>query len=173
MWLKLSSGRGFRHNFNARIVRKEHTTPTTFHRRKLPENLIALSSPAGRTMFKESLLRGDVECFFPLSEQFITQSEPSYCSLSSLGTIYLVFNEYAYYNKYIAMVLNALNHDPQRTWKVYFPCCITHQYISYFKCRGCGVGYLKKRFCVIARSYAYTQPTKYVQKVWTFRILRP
>jgi glutathione gamma-glutamylcysteinyltransferase len=77
------------------------TTPTlSFHRRTLPESLIALSSPAGRAMFKEALESGTMECYFPLSEQFVTQSEPSYCSLSSL-----------------AMVLNALNHDPRKTWK--------------------------------------------------------
>ena len=73
---------------------------TSFHKRVLPESLIALSSPSGRKIFKEALDSGGLECFFPLSEQFVTQSEPSFCSLSSL-----------------AMVLNALNHDPKRTWK--------------------------------------------------------
>jgi glutathione gamma-glutamylcysteinyltransferase len=58
---------------------------TTFHRRQLPDSLIQLSAPKGRVMFKEALLKGDMECFFPLSEQFITQSEPALCSLSSLG----------------------------------------------------------------------------------------
>jgi glutathione gamma-glutamylcysteinyltransferase len=77
------------------------TIPTaSFHRRTLPDNLIALSSPTGRAIFKEALDNGTMECYFPLSEQFVTQSEPSYCSLSSL-----------------AMVLNALNHDPRKTWK--------------------------------------------------------
>jgi len=41
-----------------------------------------------------------MESFFALSEQFTTQSEPSFCALSSL-----------------AMVLNALNFDPKKTWK--------------------------------------------------------
>ena len=41
-----------------------------------------------------------MESYFALSEQFITQSEPAYCSLSSL-----------------AMVLNALNYDIGRVWK--------------------------------------------------------
>lgn len=41
-----------------------------------------------------------MESFFPLSEQFVTQSEPSFCALTSL-----------------AMVMNALNHDPKKTWK--------------------------------------------------------
>ena len=72
----------------------------TFHRRKLPDNLTSLSSREGRKLFQEALEKDTMESYFPLSEQFITQSEPSYCSLSSL-----------------AMVLNALNHDPKRTWK--------------------------------------------------------
>ena len=41
-----------------------------------------------------------MESFFALAEQFVTQSEPSYCALSSL-----------------AMVLNALNFDPKKVWK--------------------------------------------------------
>ena len=74
--------------------------PTTYHKRTLPQNLIALSSTEGKTIFKEALLLGSMECFFPLSEQFVTQSDPSFCSLSTL-----------------AMVLNALNHDPKKIWK--------------------------------------------------------
>jgi glutathione gamma-glutamylcysteinyltransferase len=45
-------------------------------------------------------MQGYMASFFPLSEQFVTQSEPSFCALSSL-----------------AMVLNALNHDPKKIWK--------------------------------------------------------
>ena len=47
-----------------------------------------------------STIQGGLGCYFPLSEQFITQSEPAFCSLSSL-----------------AMVLNALSYDPKRIWK--------------------------------------------------------
>lgn len=72
----------------------------SFHKRILPPSLIALSSKEGKQLFCESLSLGGMESFFPLSEQFITQSEPSFCSLSSL-----------------AMVLNALNYDPNRVWK--------------------------------------------------------
>jgi hypothetical protein len=72
----------------------------SFHKRVLPANLIAMSSPNGKSMFREALADGHMESFFPLSEQFITQSEPAFCSLSSM-----------------AMVLNALNHDPGRIWK--------------------------------------------------------
>ncbi len=72
----------------------------SFHKRILPDSLTSLSSPAGKLLFREALALGGMESFFPLSEQFITQSEPSYCSLSSL-----------------AMVLNALNFDPKKIWK--------------------------------------------------------
>lgn len=72
----------------------------SFHKRVLPKSLIALSSPEGKTLFKEALNAGGMESFFPLAEQFITQSEPAYCSLSSL-----------------AMVMNALNFDPKKVWK--------------------------------------------------------
>jgi len=72
----------------------------SFHKRVLPDNLVSLSSPEGRRMFQQALLSGEMESYFPLSEQFVTQSEPSFCALSSL-----------------AMVLNALNHDPGRVWK--------------------------------------------------------
>lgn len=72
----------------------------SFHKRELPSDLISLSSHEGKKLFREALENGGMESFFPLSEQFITQSEPSFCSLSSL-----------------AMVLNALSYDPKRIWK--------------------------------------------------------
>ena len=75
-------------------------TANSFHKRVLPSNLIALSSKEGKALFTEALHLGGMESFFPLSEQFITQSEPSYCAISSL-----------------AMVLNALNYDPKKIWK--------------------------------------------------------
>lgn len=72
----------------------------SFHKRVLPSSLISLSSPKGKVLFKEALSFGGMESFFALSEQFVTQSEPSFCALSSL-----------------AMVLNALSYDPKRNWK--------------------------------------------------------
>ena len=41
-----------------------------------------------------------MENYFPLSEQFITQSEPSYCGPASL-----------------IMILNAMQIDPKKHWK--------------------------------------------------------
>ena len=72
----------------------------TFHKRPLPESLISLSSKNGKEIFREALAGGGMESYFSLAEQFVTQSEPSYCALSSL-----------------AMVLNALNFDPKKVWK--------------------------------------------------------
>lgn len=73
---------------------------TTYHQRPLPSTLISFSSVEGKELFREALLDGGMESFFPLSEQFITQSEPSFCAISSL-----------------AMVLNALKYDPKKVWK--------------------------------------------------------
>lgn len=72
----------------------------TFHKRPLPDSLISLSSKDGKIIFSEALASGGMESYFSLAEQFVTQSEPSYCALSSL-----------------AMVLNALNFDPKKVWK--------------------------------------------------------
>ncbi len=103
---------------------RSHNTLPTYHKRELPSSLIALSSLqgtfiirsfihshshshshsliyySGRLLFKESLDQGGMESYFALSEQFVTQSEPSFCALSSL-----------------AMVLNALSYDPKKIWK--------------------------------------------------------
>lgn len=73
----------------------------TVFRRPLNAPAIAFSSPAGRELFSRALDRGTAEGFFPLIEQYSTQDEPAYCGLASL-----------------AMVLNALNVDPRRPWKV-------------------------------------------------------
>ncbi|KAJ2455471.1 hypothetical protein EV183_000803 [Coemansia sp. RSA 2336] len=72
----------------------------TFYRRELPKDLVSFTSAAGRKLFKESLNEGFAEGYFNLAGNFTVQSEPAYCGPSSL-----------------AMVLNALEVDPGRTWK--------------------------------------------------------
>ena len=72
----------------------------SFYRRPLPSHLIAFASPEGRQLFSECLQAGGLENYFVLSEQFITQSEPAYCGLTTL-----------------TMMLNTLAVDPQRNWK--------------------------------------------------------
>lgn len=72
----------------------------TFHRRPLPENAIAFSSPEGRGVFAEAMATEGLNGYFPLAEQFHTQSDPAFCGLGSL-----------------VVALNALSIDPGRQWK--------------------------------------------------------
>ncbi|XP_065669345.1 uncharacterized protein LOC100213020 isoform X3 [Hydra vulgaris] len=71
-----------------------------FYRRKLPACCLAFSSEEGKQVFKESLLSGYANIYFPLAEQFRTQAEPAYCGISTL-----------------VMILNSLAVDPKRVWK--------------------------------------------------------
>ncbi len=72
----------------------------TLYRRPLPADATAFSSPAGRRLFAEALAAGGLDGYFPLAEQFHTQSEPAFCGLGSL-----------------VVALNALAIDPGRLWK--------------------------------------------------------
>jgi Phytochelatin synthase. len=72
----------------------------SFHRRIMPKSLIQFSSPEGRRLFQNSLAKGMAEAFFPLSEQFLNQSDPAYCGITTL-----------------IMVLNAVGIDPNVRWK--------------------------------------------------------
>ncbi|ELT92982.1 hypothetical protein CAPTEDRAFT_98887, partial [Capitella teleta] len=71
-----------------------------FYRRTLPETCISFCSTEGKAIFKEAMLSGHMDGYFPLAAQFRTQDEPAYCGLSTL-----------------VMVLNALEVDPGRVWK--------------------------------------------------------
>ena len=73
---------------------------TSYHRRPLPDDLIAFGSPEGRAMLSSALAAGDAEAFFPLVSHLHTQSEPAWCGFGTLVT-----------------VLNALEIDPGRVWK--------------------------------------------------------
>lgn len=94
------------HSFIARSQQRHFASATSnesvtsYHTRPLPDHLVALSSRKGKQLFREALAMNGLESYFPLSEQFITQSEPSFCSISSL-----------------AMTLNALKYDPKKIWK--------------------------------------------------------
>ena len=55
--------------------------------RPLPETCVKLSSPEGKILFKEALACGGMEGYFTLAENFITQAEPSYCSVSTLTMV--------------------------------------------------------------------------------------
>lgn len=72
----------------------------SFFRRTLPREQVAFSSRQGRELFADAMKHDEMEPFFPLSEQFVTQNEPTFCALGSL-----------------TMVMNALGVDPMRKWK--------------------------------------------------------
>src|SRR5688500_650696 len=72
----------------------------TLYRRPLPSEAIAFSSLDGRKVFAEALSAGGLEGYFPLAEQFHTQSDPAFCGLGTL-----------------VVALNALGVDPGRLWK--------------------------------------------------------
>ena len=71
----------------------------TFHRRVLKEPSIQFSSDAGRALFSEALVDGNMTLYFSLAEVYQTQGHPAFCGLGSL-----------------TMVLNALLLDPKRVW---------------------------------------------------------
>lgn len=56
---------------------------SSFFRRKLPENLISLSSPQGRRLFREAMDSGHTENFFDLVGNFASQTEPT-CKFESI-----------------------------------------------------------------------------------------
>jgi glutathione gamma-glutamylcysteinyltransferase len=73
---------------------------SSVYRRPLPPAHIPFSSARGRALFREALDAGTLESFFPLIEQFHTQSDPAFCGLGSL-----------------VMALNSLGIDPGRAWR--------------------------------------------------------
>ena len=72
----------------------------SFHKRLMPSNLTALSSRAGRRRFLEALSSDNAEAYLPLAEQFLNQSDPAYCGITTL-----------------AMILNACAVDPNVRWR--------------------------------------------------------
>ena len=74
----------------------------SFHKRLMPSNLTALSSRAGRRRFLEALSSDKAEAYLPLAEQFLNQSDPAYCGITTL-----------------AMILNACAVDPNVRWRGY------------------------------------------------------
>jgi len=78
----------------------ESVLDSTFYRRDLPSHLDSLTSFQGRQLFREMIVEGTAENFFPLCTAFNTQSDPAFCGVSSLS-----------------MVLNALSIDPRKQWR--------------------------------------------------------
>ncbi len=57
---------------------------SSFYKRHLPACCIAFHTHKGKELFKQALNEQHLESFFTLSLQFLTQSEPAYCGLSTL-----------------------------------------------------------------------------------------
>jgi glutathione gamma-glutamylcysteinyltransferase len=71
----------------------------SFYMRNLPKSLTSFSSQEGREHFRRALLQGNLEAYFDLAAQYVTQARPEDCARSTL-----------------VMVLNALNLDPGKVW---------------------------------------------------------
>ena len=67
--------------------RYEMDQAESYHRIELNEPAIPFSSKEGRRLFMESIQNGTMECYFPLSEQFITQTHPTFCGIASLTMV--------------------------------------------------------------------------------------
>lgn len=88
-------------NANVIAIAEPQLVPKySFHRRVLPVSLTQFSSPEGRELFRVSLSSRNAEAYFPLAEQFLSQSDPAFCGVTSL-----------------VMVLNAMGVDPNVRWK--------------------------------------------------------
>lgn len=72
---------------------------TSFYMRHLPKSLTSFSSMEGREHFRRALAQGNLEAYFDLAGQYVTQARPEDCARSTL-----------------VMVLNALNLDPGKVW---------------------------------------------------------
>ena len=70
------------------------------HKRVLPSSLTALSSPKGRQYLLETFMENTAESYWALIEQFVNQSDPAFCGITTL-----------------LMVLNAMSIDPGVRWR--------------------------------------------------------
>eukprot|EP00980_Cylindrotheca_fusiformis_P027609 scaffold21500_cov119-Cylindrotheca_fusiformis.AAC.2 len=62
-----------------------HPEPTySVHKRILPSSLTALSSQEGRKYLIESFLENTAESYWALTEQFVNQSDPAFCGITTL-----------------------------------------------------------------------------------------
>jgi glutathione gamma-glutamylcysteinyltransferase len=70
------------------------------HKRVLPASLTAFSSPEGKRLLIESFADGTAESYWKLTEQFVNQSDPAFCGVTTL-----------------LMCLNAMCIDPNVRWR--------------------------------------------------------
>lgn len=72
----------------------------SMYKKRIPKFLIPFASEKGKSLFQQALNEGNMQNFFELSEQYVTQARPEDCAVSSL-----------------VMVLNSLGIDPGKKWK--------------------------------------------------------
>ena len=63
---------------------------SSFHRRPLLPPSVALNSIDGKTLFTTALTEGNMEGYFPLAENYVTQAHPAFCGLGSLTMVYYI-----------------------------------------------------------------------------------
>ena len=73
---------------------------TTIYTRPLPETTIDFASPKSKVLLQNAIEQDTANVYFPLAQQYLTQSDPAYCGIATL-----------------CMILNACTIDPYRTWK--------------------------------------------------------
>lgn len=72
----------------------------SFKKRVLPSNLVAFTSKEGKQRFLRSISSNYAEAYYPLIQQFLNQSDPAYCGVTTL-----------------VLILNALAMDPNVRWR--------------------------------------------------------
>ncbi len=117
------------------------------HKRMLPASLTALSSTKGREYLLQSLTQNTAESYWALMEQFVNQSDPAFCGITTL-----------------LMVLNAMCIDPNVRWKggwrffgseevLLDHCCLSMERIS-------RVGVTLEEFRLLARCHGLSVDMK-------------
>ena len=90
------------------------STKVQFYRRTLPLTCIAFGSDEGKSVFKESLLSGFANIYFPLAEQFRTQAEPAYCGLSTLVMILNTLSVCIYFFCFLIIIGSLQGKSPSQ-----------------------------------------------------------
>lgn len=117
------------------------------HKRILPTSLTALSSSKGREYLLQCLTQNTAESYWALMEQFVNQSDPAFCGITTL-----------------LMVLNAMCIDPNIRWKggwrffgseevLLDHCCLSMERIS-------RVGVTLEEFRMLARCHGLSADLK-------------
>lgn len=116
--------------------------------------LVWFSSQEGRQLFSRSMQNAQAESYFPLTEQFLTQSAPPNCGPATL-----------------AMVLNSLRIDPGRVWKNPWRWFTEETLTSCHSIESNEVGTTMHKFALIAECNGATAQTFFADKA-TIKLFR-